>query len=66
MNLPMGGLERLSSRQSPILAIFRPLLYRASLCLSLFLGFSSQASNASYVLSSLVKYIREGFWVILV
>ena len=36
-----GGLERLSSYRSLVLAIFRPLSYRTSSCLSLFLGFSS-------------------------
>ena len=36
-----GGLERLSSYHSLVLAIFRPLSYRTSSCLSLFLDFSS-------------------------
>ena len=36
-----GGLERLSSCRSLVLAIFHPLSYRTSSCLSLFLDFSS-------------------------
>ena len=54
MNLPVGGLERLSSHRSLILAIFRPLFCRASFCLSLFLGLSSQANNASSAFMYLV------------
>ena len=53
-NLPTGGLERLSSRWSPILVIFRPLSCRVSSCLSLFLGFSSRASNVSFTFIYLV------------
>jgi len=47
VNLLVGGFEHLSSRWSPILAIFHPLSYCASSYLSLFLGFSSWASSAS-------------------
>ena len=48
------GLERLSSLLSPVLAIFHPLSYRVSSCLSLFWGFSSRASNASSTFMYLV------------
>ena len=54
VNLPVGSLECLSSHRSPVLAIFRPLSYRISSFLSLFLGFSSQASNASSAFMYLV------------
>ena len=47
VNFLSGGLERLSSRHSPVLAIFRPLSCSTSSCLFLFLGLSSQASNGS-------------------
>ena len=47
-NLPVGGLECLSSRRSPVLVIFHPLSCRASSYLSLFLGFSSWASSVSF------------------
>ena len=51
---PMGGLERLSSHRSPVLAIFRPLSCHTSSCLSFFLGFSSRASSASSTFMYLV------------
>ena len=54
MNLLMGGIERLSSLLSLVLAIFCPLSYHASSCLSLFLGFSLQASSASSTFMYLV------------
>ena len=54
VNLLVGGLECLSSHQFPILVVLRPLSYCASFCLSLFLGFSSQASSASFVFMYLV------------
>ena len=42
VNLPIGGLERLSSFRSPVLAIFCPLSCCVYSCLSLFLGFSPE------------------------
>ena len=54
VNFPVGGLERLSSLRSLVLAIFRPLSYRMSSCLSLFLGFSFRAKSASFVFMYLV------------
>ena len=54
VNLPVGGLERLSSCQSSILAIFYPQSCCASSCLSLFLGFFSQANNVSSAFMYLV------------
>ena len=54
VNLLVGGLERLSSRQSSVLAIFHPLFCRASFCLSLFLDFSLWASSASSAFMYLV------------
>ena len=54
VNVPVGGLEGLSSRHSPVLAIFCPLSSRTSFCLSLFMGFSSQASNMSSAFMYLV------------
>ena len=47
VNLPLGGLERFSSRLSPVLDFFPPWSYRASSSLSLFLGLSSLADSAS-------------------
>ena len=54
MNFPTGGLERLSSHRSPILAIFRPLFDCMSSCLSVFLGFSLRANNVFFALMYLV------------
>ena len=54
LNFPVEGLERLSSCRSPVLAIFCPLSCHTSSCFSLFLGFSSQASNASFAFMYLV------------
>ena len=47
VNLPVGGLERLSSHRSLVLIVFCPPSCCASFCLSLFLGFSSRANSAS-------------------
>ena len=54
LNLPVGGLERLSSRRSLVLAIFHPLSCRMSSCLSLFLGFFFGAISVSSVFMYLV------------
>ena len=54
VNFPIGSLEHLSSRCSPVLAIFHPLSGHMSSCLSLFLGFSSWASSASSTFMYLV------------
>ena len=54
VNLPVGGLERLSSHRSLVLAILHPLFCRMFSCLSLFLGFSSRASSASSAFMYLV------------
>ena len=54
VNLPVRGVDRQSSLLSLVLAIFQPLSYRASSCLSLFLGFSSRANSASSAFMYLV------------
>ena len=54
MNLPVGGLELLSFRPLPVLAIFRPLSYRASSYISFFLDFFYHASSASSAFMYLV------------
>lgn len=60
-NLPVGGLECLSSRRSPVLVIFRPLSCWASSYLSLFLGFSSWASSVSFAFVLISKVWRPLF-----
>ena len=55
VNLPVGGLECLSSCQSPVLVVFCPLSCCVSSCLSFFLGFSSRASSASYTFIYLIS-----------
>ena len=55
VNLLVGGLECVSSRRSPFLFIFHRLSCHASSCLSLFLSFYSQVSNASSAFMYLVS-----------
>ena len=54
VNLPLGGLRRLSSLLSLVLGFFCPWSWHASSSRSLFLGFSSLASSASFAFMYLV------------